>query len=82
MGVSENENENEISIFPNPSADIIHLTGITNETISVYNSFGQIILIAKATNTFDISVIPSGLYFVQLTGNSGQIIKTTKIIKE
>ena len=36
----------------------------------------------KGAATLDISAIPSGLYFVQLTDNNGQIIKTTKIIKE
>lgn len=83
VGIFENiSSEKFISVYPNPSTDIIYLIGIATETVTLFNSFGQIIITTKGTNSLDISAIPSGLYFVQLTDNSGQIIKTTKIIKE
>ncbi len=73
---------NQINIFPNPTADKIFITGLSTGTVTLYNSFGQLIFKTAMTNTIDISTLPTGIYFVRLSDSKGTVIKDTKIIKE
>lgn len=86
----DNLNSN-LFLFPNPASDLINLEYLlqTNDNlnISVFNTIGQVIYStnskAKAgTNkmTLDISNLSTGIYIVQLQGNT--VSKSIKFIKE
>ena len=72
----------KLKIFPNPSNNIINFSGMEmNETdVAIINMLGQVINSEKIRNNqIDISLLPSGVYFVSFDYNSTQISK--KIVK-
>lgn len=88
------ENENSISVFPNPATDLVTFSyslksDVTNLEISIYNVMGQkiatVICEPKAegnyTTTWPIeTTLPSGIYFVKM--NDGETLRIEKLIKQ
>jgi streptogramin lyase len=80
----------DISLYPNPTNDIIHLvfknnvSEINNLKLKVFNSVGQLVDEKNIqNNTIDISTKnwgENGVYFVQLVNSKEQIIDTKKVI--
>ncbi|MDR2234316.1 MAG: T9SS type A sorting domain-containing protein [Tannerella sp.] len=70
-----------ISISPNPTSGqlIIKTEGQHIQRISIYNLSGMKLFTTKST-TLDISHLPEGVYFVQITTETGSVTK--KIIKK
>ena len=72
IGISENEYEDifEIDIYPNPTKGIVQIlnkTGINIEEVVIHNINGQELLRINAVkNHFDISMLPTGVYVVDL----------------
>ncbi|MGB3947714.1 MAG: FG-GAP-like repeat-containing protein [Bacteroidia bacterium] len=81
-GVNTNEIEPNVSFFPNPTSGLVSITGITNETIVVANSIGQIIIQSQKVNTIDLSSYDKGIYFIQIINEKGIIINSSKIVTE
>ena len=78
--------QNKIEIYPNPASDKLFIDirseGHVKLQITFFNTNGSIVynkVVSEYHNTIDISIIPSGLYFIQvLTENS---IMNKKVIK-
>ncbi|HIB48772.1 MAG TPA: T9SS type A sorting domain-containing protein [Flavobacteriaceae bacterium] len=71
-----------INMYPNPTSSIVYLN--TNEplaSIVMYNVLGTKIKSFPTTSQFDISEVPSGLYFFNIKTVSG-LVSTQKIIKK
>lgn len=68
--------KSEVKVYPNPTADMIFIEGITSDSeLEVLNSAGQIVELTlnRGTNslvTADVSNLPSGMYFIRVE-NSG-----------
>ena len=69
-----------ITIFPNPATENVLIksaSGVTIENINIYNVEGKQVLKIKENGSrltnVSVSSLPSGMYFVQLTTNSGVI---------
>jgi len=87
IGVNEiPEQELAVSIFPNPFS--LQTTLQTDHyfydaTLTVYNSFGQLVKETKNISGYAVTVfrdnLPNGLYFIQLT-ESGKIISSQKVV--
>jgi photosystem II stability/assembly factor-like uncharacterized protein len=77
-GVVEN-NLQQISVYPNPSSDVINLSISQPTTISITTSTGQIVreLELDVNSTIDVSTFTNGLYFIKTS--EGQ---TVRFIKE
>lgn len=76
----ENFDYGNIEMYPNPSRDIIKITGITKTiNFEIYNLVGFLILDGTVANNeiLDIRNLPSGLYFIKFNNE-----KTLKFIKE
>jgi hypothetical protein len=75
-----------ISIYPNPATDkiTIETSGETQESyLAIVNIEGQQIMTSEITqpkNTIDISKLPSGVYFVRLTGD--RTVEVRKFVKQ
>ena len=67
-----------INIYPNPATDIItfNLTSNFNpNTVKLYNLQGQEVYTNQLkANTIDVSTLPSGLYFIELS-NGEQLVR-------
>ncbi|NCP91300.1 MAG: T9SS type A sorting domain-containing protein, partial [Flavobacteriales bacterium] len=78
------KNLQNVSIFPNPTNDVIQLKGIENNTISqvsIVNILGKkVYASSKISNSkIDVSQLNSGIYILTLTSENNQ--KRMKFIK-
>ena len=69
-----------VTIYPNPSNDIVNIeTNILMDEINIININGQIIQQIKNpvmdNNTYTISNLPKGFYFVRLTSDNNSVTK-------
>nr|NQU90871.1 T9SS type A sorting domain-containing protein [Bacteroidota bacterium] len=74
-----------ISIYPNPTNDVVWITGIENfDEIEVMNSTGKVLLLQTIDEqekiSLDLSSLSSGIYHLKLTGDDFTVIR--KIIKD
>lgn len=70
---------NEISIFPIPTSNYLHISGINKYTnIKIYNQMGCLILNTKYLNQIDIHSLKAGMYFLKIDNYN----KTFCIVKQ
>lgn len=84
-GIANINFENDFSIYPNPTTDILNIISKDNKnfTLNIYTTLGEKIF-SSANNIYNLQLnlndYPTGIYFIQIqTGNS---IVTKKIIKQ
>lgn len=80
VGVQENDIQNHIVLFPNPTYEQIQLS--TTEkilSISIYNTFGQQVLSVKDTTQVNISILAPGTYFI--TAETEKVYWRGKFVK-
>jgi hypothetical protein len=84
VGIEELNNNYDIKIYPNPTINTttIHFNNqdLSIEDIKVLNINGESQPISVSGKNIDLTKIPNGLYFVQLTISNGKTI-VKKIIK-
>lgn len=68
-----NEGSNDIHIYPNPATDMIYLSAQKElKEVALLNELGQIILTRNSSlDKLDLSYVPSGIYYLQVTGMDG-----------
>ena len=81
---TEQADEEEISIYPNPFSDAFFIQNPTLKdcSINIYDSLGNLInevSLTKSQYTFDLSNQPKGIYFIKIVTKNMEIMK--KIIK-
>ncbi len=86
LGVSENDAEKNVSIYPNPSNGIftIKFKSTQNADIIISNILGEVVFSAKGLNTsttVNLTNVPGGVYFYRLS-NQAEIIGSGKLIVE
>jgi hypothetical protein len=76
------ENNNSISIYPNPATSVLNVEAEGFSTIEMVNVLGQVVYSANATSNMQINVsnLDNGVYFVRLNGANGTA--TQKFIKK
>lgn len=80
LGISGNENNHSLSIYPNPTNGIVYFSEQIN--VQVTNALGQIIADRENVNSIDLSNQTTGVYFISFIGKNGEIIQRSKIVKE
>ena len=68
--------------MPNPTTGAIHIRGAGIVNISVFNVLGQLMKEAHSTDDISISELPTGMYFLKLSDDHGEVIYQDKIIKQ
>ena len=76
LGIEDNNIE-QIEIYPNPTSDKLFITMDIDEVV-FYNTIGQKVMVST-NNNIDISHLESGVYLVNITSEQGSIIK--RIVK-
>jgi hypothetical protein len=87
VGISEIDNGNTISIYPNPANDFMTISLVAEPadatTIYIINALGEMVLTEKVTSsntTLNTSNLTNGIYFVKIESKNGSAIK--KFIKQ
>lgn len=81
----ENQNfdlKNAITIYPNPSSDIIHIqmpTSTILEKVIIYNNLGQKVMVSNLLN-FSVTTLSSGVHYLDIQTSDGVFHK--KFIKK
>lgn len=72
----------KLSMYPNPATNQFSLKGNFNELVNIriYNSQGKLVFFTKKVDVssdfrIDVSALDSGVYFVKLNGDKGEITK-------
>tara|TARA_R110002049_G_scaffold65035_1_gene170979 strand:+ start:117987 stop:120212 length:2226 start_codon:yes stop_codon:yes gene_type:complete len=81
LSVKEKNNQN-LSLYPNPTKDNIHLNTTQESLFVLTNINGQVLIngtLDKGENTINLAEFQNGLYFLNIKSNLGTITK--KIIK-
>lgn len=82
---TKNTRRSDISLYPNPVNDYIHLSNTRDVAkILVYNIVGRPVrtFVVNGQNKFDIEDLPGGFYLVNLRDKQGDTIKTVRIVKQ
>jgi hypothetical protein len=76
----DDQNQLDISIYPNPTSDIVYIDGnYTQLKVVVYDILGKQVINKSITNSIDISQLEKGVYILQLS--DGAKLTTQRIIK-
>ena len=63
--VTENVAINSIIIYPNPTQDILHITGVTPQTLRVFDLQGRLLITDNSTQV-NVSNLNTGTYLLQV----------------
>jgi Secretion system C-terminal sorting domain len=81
-GINEIKDNNEFSIYPNPTSSIINIhsdSNLIDKTYTVQTLAGQTILTGKSSNSnffsIDFSSLENGIYFVSVDKKTFKVIK-------
>jgi len=84
IGISENIDENSISLSPNPASNFVNLKldipANENTEITIFNAVGdKMKMIKRELNQshlkIDVTDYPSGIYYVSVSYNGGKVTK-------
>lgn len=71
--------EYAISLYPNPASELINISvseGVEVRSITLYSALGQRISSVDGLNSVDVSVLPSGVYYMAIETDQGNVNKT------
>ena len=82
-GIEENQQES-ISIYPNPTKDMLTVKADNLSSVEVYNSLGQKVF-ALTANTdetvINMSSFDAGIYMIRINANGNEVTKKVSVIR-
>jgi len=79
-----NENNNIISIFPNPANDYLYVNNVKNSKVEIYDIFGKLCLsqeILDNNTKLEINSLSNGTYFIKINKNNKLITQKFNVLK-
>lgn len=64
----------DVTIYPNPTNDMIYFSTASLKQVAIYNTAGTLIYSQEKSNPISMNHFDRGIYLVQMTTNSGQTI--------
>ena len=77
--VVENEEET-VSLYPNPTRSQVVIEGIEVARVEVYNTLGQSVMTSRQ-QVIDMSALEAGMYFIRIEAIDGQVL-FEKVLKQ
>ena len=74
--------ENTISLYPNPTSDVVSLSGLSLSIIEIYDTSGQLLetrKVADGEEQFNLANYPAGVYYLNISTN--EHTNTYRILK-
>ncbi|MGA9637472.1 T9SS type A sorting domain-containing protein [Flavobacterium sp.] len=75
--------QNSFQLFPNPTKELLTIVSPDNGKIKIHNSLGSIVKSVEKTSesqTYSVSDLAKGIYFISLTTINGVTTKSQKIL--
>lgn len=60
------DNGVSVSVYPNPTTDIIHIQGADAAEVQIINSLGQLVKTVRGTNEINVGDLADGLYWLRI----------------
>ena len=82
VGITDNNSKEVLTVFPNPTNDIVKITTSTTMDIVVFNSVGAVVKeqkVTKGTSQIDVSTWSNGVYFIKVLNGENSTVQ--KLIK-
>ena len=80
-GVAEEQENDGVTVLPNPTNGHVHIEGAGVAEVIVYNAIGQLVKTVQDTNEIDLKGLPIGMYLLRIIGENGAIA-TRKLVLE
>jgi hypothetical protein len=82
LAVEETSVSKEVTMYPNPASDIVHISGIAPQTdFEIFTAAGQKVMEGKTSDgTITISHLTKGIYFIQIKNKEN--LNRLKLIKK
>lgn len=74
LALDEQFLQTDVTIYPNPTSDLIYFSAADLTQVAVYNTAGALIYSQEKSNPISMSRFDQGIYLVQMTTNKGQVI--------
>ena len=62
-----------ISLYPNPTSEVVHIEGVEAAEVQVYNSFGPLVKTVHDANEIPVAALPQGVYLLRITDTDGKV---------
>lgn len=69
-----------VAVYPNPTSDVINISGIDVARAELYNAAGQKVA-STAASTLNIQGAAAGIYYLRITSADGNV-QTVKVVKK
>ncbi|SEQ96754.1 T9SS type A sorting domain-containing protein [Neolewinella agarilytica] len=77
--------QNELSVFPNPTTNILHFKGLarTRVDVSVLDALGRTVIVQTINTSagLDVSRLPNGTYYLEIS-SADEILDIKRFVKE
>lgn len=82
-GIEKFSGSGEASIYPNPFANELKLSGLAGK-VEIYNALGQSVITVQSgnTETINTSSLPKGIYILKSYNEQGSLTKAVKLLKD
>lgn len=74
LALEEQFLQQDVTIYPNPTSDVIHFSNANLNRVSIYNTAGILIYSQEKATPISMSAFNQGMYLVRMTTNNGQLI--------
>ena len=78
-GVGLEEIEGSVSVYPNPTKEMVMIDDIEAAEVQVYNALGQLVKTVRNSNEINVADLAEGVYFLRITDVNGTM-KTKRIM--
>lgn len=78
VGLSENDYENSLIVFPNPTQGVFTIkVPLSTNGIHIFNSLGELVqtLPSERAQDLNLTLVDSGMYFIQIITDKGSLTK-------
>ncbi len=79
-GVDAVKSDAKVSVYPNPVASTLYISGADNAKVSIYNAAGSLVKVAENASQIDVDGLAAGVYVVRVA--TADSVTATRIVKK
>ena len=73
--------DDELTLYPNPANNLIHINGVEAAEVQVYNALGQLVKTVQGSNAINVSGLADGVYLLRVTDEDGRSYMARVVVK-